>query len=185
MPQSNIAPRVYVGMETWARIIQRIAQTNPNFSNRSLPVLFMQLIRYLLEYISMLETGEEPLNSVISNILRATFYILNKVWFLNPIINFNIPLRIDPENADYMLQQWRIVELTRQFSIVGLRLSIIWPEWEGLEREADIQNLGFYFTDLLSILSCRTQKYQYELASALLAQELRLERLATCFAREH
>jgi len=185
MPQPNIAPRVYVGMETWTRIIQRIAQTNPNFSNRTLPVLFMQLIRYLLEYISLLEQGEEPLNSVIANILRATFYILNKVWVFDPIVNFNIPIRIEPEHADYMLQQWRIVELTRQFSIIGLRLSFIWPEWEGLEREADIQNLGYYFTDLLSILSCRTQKYQYELASALLAQELRLERLARYFAREH
>jgi len=172
-------------MENWTRIIQRIAQTNPNFSSRQLPVLFMMLIRYLLEYISLLETGAEPTNSVISNILHATFYILNQIWSLNPIINFNIPQRIAYENADYLLQQWRIVELTKQFSIISLRLTTSWPEWEGLEQMPDIQSLGFFFTDLLSILSCRTQKYQYELATALLAQELRLERLARYFAREN
>jgi len=180
----NNVPHENVGRATWTRIIERIAQTNPTFSQKALPILFFQLIRYLLEYISLVEQRSEPTNSVISNILHATFYILNQIWHLNPRINFNVG-REDNEFVSEQLEQSHIVELTKQFSIVGLRLSIIWPEWDSLEREADIQSLGFFFTDLLSVLSCRTQKSQFQLTTALLDQEIRLERLARYFAREN
>ena len=173
-----------VGRPNWTGIIQRIAQTNPTFSQKALPILFFQLIRYLLDYICFVEQGSEPTNSVISNILRATFYILHQIWPWNPRINFYVD-RTDDEFVAEQLELNHIIELTKQFSIIGLRLNIVWPEWDGFARETDIRSLGYFFSDLLSVLSCRTEKSQFELTSALLEQELRLERLARYFSREN
>jgi len=175
--------RETVGRPNWTGIIQRIAQTNPTFSQKPLPILFCQLIRYLIEYISFVERGSEPTNSVISNILRVTFYILHQIWPWNPRVNFYID-RTDDEFVAEQLELNHIIELTKQFSIIGLRLNILWPEWDGFVRERDIGSLGYFFSDLLSVLSCRTEKSQFELTSALLEQELRLERLALYLSRE-
>jgi len=172
-----------VGRPNWTGIIQRIARTNPTFSQRPLPILFCQLIRYLIEYIGFEEQGTEPARSAISNILRVTFYILNQIWPLNPRVNFYIG-RTDDEFVAEQLELNHIIELTKQFSIIGLRLNIVWPEWDGFARETDIRSLGYFFSDLLSVLSCRTGKSQFELTSALLEQELRLERLALYLSRE-
>jgi hypothetical protein len=173
-----------VGRPNWTGIIQRIANTNPTFSQKPLPILFCQLIRYLIEYISYVERESEPTNSVISNILRVTFYILHQIWPWNPRVNFYID-RTDDEFVAEQLELNHIIELTKQFSIIGLRLNILWPEWDGFVRERDIGSLGYFFSDLLSVLSCRTEKSQFELTSALLEQELRLERLARYFSREN
>jgi len=170
-----------VGRPNWTEIIQRIAQTNPTFSQKPLPILFCQLIRYLIEYIGFEEQRTEPTRSVISNILRVTFYILNQIWPAR--VNFYID-RTDDEFVAEQLELNHIIELTKQFSIIGLRLNIVWPEWDGFARDADIASLGYFFSDLLSVLSCRTGKSQFELTSALLEQELRLERLALYLSRE-
>jgi len=175
-----------VGRPNWTGIIQRIAQTNTTFSQKPLPIRFCQLMRYLIdfEYISFVERGSVPSKCVSSNILRATFYILHQIWPWNPRVNFYID-HTDDEFVAEQLELNHIIELTKQFSITGLSLNIVWPEWDGFARETDIRLLGYFFSDLLSVLSCRTEKSQFELTSALLEQDLRLERLARYFSREN
>ena len=111
-----------VGRPNWTGIIQRIAQTNTTFSQKPLPIRFCQLMRYLIdfEYISFVERGSVPSKCVSSNILRATFYILHQIWPWNPRVNFYID-QTDDEFVAEQLELNHIIELTKQFSIIGLR----------------------------------------------------------------